>query len=282
MTPVVAVIAQGGMGAAVAARLSANGVRVLTSLEGRSAASAERAKASGMIAASNAEIAVADIVLSIVPPKEALPLAQRLAPALAAANRKPVYVDCNAISPQTVKTIAGVIAQTGCPFVDGGIIGGPPREGYHGPAFYISGAETGRVEALNDYGLIIRPMDGDIGAASAIKMSFGGITKGLTAIGSAMILAASRAGVAEELHVELAASQPAVLNYLARGVPDMFSKAYRWVAEMEEIAEFSGGEEERKMYETIAALYQRLADDNDGRKADIGALDRFFGNDKSG
>lgn len=282
MTPLVAVIAQGGMGAAVAARLSAHGVRVLTSLEGRSAASAARAKASGMIAASNAEIAAADIVLSIVPPKEALPLAQRLAPALTAANRKPVYVDCNAVSPQTVKTIAGVIAQTGCPFVDGGIIGGPPREGYHGPVFYISGAETGRVKGLNDYGLIFRAMDGDIGAASAIKMSFGGITKGLTAIGSAMILAASRAGVAEGLHAELAASQPAVLNYLSRGVPDMFSKAYRWVAEMEEIAEFSGGEEERKMYEAIAALYQRLADDNDGPKDDIGALDRFFRNNKPG
>ena len=47
MKPVLAVIAAGGMGSAVGKRLTENGVRVLTSLEGRSAASAARAKAAG-------------------------------------------------------------------------------------------------------------------------------------------------------------------------------------------------------------------------------------------
>ena len=70
MKPVLAVIAAGGMGSAVGERLAENGVRVLTSLEGRSAASAARAKAAGMIAASDPEIATADIVLSIVPPEK--------------------------------------------------------------------------------------------------------------------------------------------------------------------------------------------------------------------
>ena len=133
---------------------------------------------------------------------------------MSAANKKPVYADCNAVNPETVKQIAAVIAQTGCPFVDAGIIGGPPRAGYNGPSFYVSGEDAGKLEPLNEYGLVIRKMDGPIGAASAIKMSFGGITKGLIAIGSAMILAAHRAGVSDALHAELAASQPAVLAYL--------------------------------------------------------------------
>lgn len=276
MNPVVAVIAAGGMGAAVGARLAENGIRVLTSLEGRSAASVARAKAAGMIAASDPEIAAADIVLSIVPPGEALPLAQKLAPALNAANKKPVYADCNAVNPDTVKKIAAVIAQAGCPFVDAGIIGGPPRAGYDGPSFYVSGDDAGKIEPLNELGLVIRKMDGPIGAASAIKMSFGGITKGLIAIGSAMVLAAHRAGVSEALHAELAASQPAVLTYLTRMVPDMFPKAYRWVAEMEEIAGFTGGEAEREMYEAIATLYERLAQDQAGAKDEISALAGFF------
>jgi len=274
MNPVVAVIAAGGMGSAVGARLTENGIRVLTSLEGRSAASAARAKAAGMIAASDPEIAAADIVLSIVPPGEALPLAQRLVPALSAANKKPVYADCNAVNPETVKKIAAVIAQTGCPFVDAGIIGGPPRAGYNGPSFYVSGEDASRIEPLNELGLVIRKMDGPVGAASAIKMSFGGITKGLIAIGSAMTLAAHRAGVAEALHAELAASQPAVLAYLTRMVPDMPPKAYRWVAEMEEIAGFTGSEAEREMYQAIAALYERLAQDS--AKDEVEALAGFF------
>ncbi|HKY85487.1 MAG TPA: DUF1932 domain-containing protein [Pseudorhodoplanes sp.] len=274
MTSVVAVIAAGGMGSAVGKRLAENGVRVLTSLEGRSAASAARAKAAGMVAASDLEIAAADIVLSIVPPGEALRLAQRLAPALSAANKKPVYADCNAVNPGTVKKIAAVIAQTGCPFVDAGIIGGPPRAGYNGPSFYVSGGDASKIAPLNELGLVIRRMDGPIGAASAIKMSYGGITKGMIAIGSAMVLAARRAGVAESLHAELTASQPDVLAFLARMVPDMPPKAYRWVAEMEEIAGFTGSEAERETYEAIAALYERLAQES--AKDEIDALRAFF------
>jgi 3-hydroxyisobutyrate dehydrogenase-like beta-hydroxyacid dehydrogenase len=274
--PTVAVIAPGNMGAAVGARLVQRGARVVTSLAGRSAASAERAKAAGMTAVSDAEIAAADFVLSIVPPRDALPLAQRLAPSLSAANEKPVYVECNAVSPETAGRIADVIAATGCPFVDGGIIGGPPRAGYNGPIIYVSGAEARRTEALNPFGLFFRVMEGPVGAASAIKMCYGGITKGLTAVGSAMALAAHRAGIASDLHAELSASQPALLGRLSGSVPDMFSKAYRWVAEMEEIANFLGERSEADMFRGIAELYQRLADDREGSKEEIDALAEFF------
>jgi 3-hydroxyisobutyrate dehydrogenase-like beta-hydroxyacid dehydrogenase len=158
MTPTVAIIAQGSMGAACAKRLTENGVRVFTSLAGRSAASAKRAADAGMIAVGDAEIATADFILSIVPPNEALPLAKRLAPALTAANKKPVYADCNAVSPDTVLEIAPVIEATGAPFIDAGIIGGPPRAGYNGPVFYYSGPAGTGIETLNDYGLIFRPV----------------------------------------------------------------------------------------------------------------------------
>jgi 3-hydroxyisobutyrate dehydrogenase-like beta-hydroxyacid dehydrogenase len=278
--PSVAIIAQGSMGAGVAKRLSDNGVRVLTSLKGRSDVSARRAQAARMIDASDSEIAAADVILSIVPPGEALALAQRLAPALTLAEKKPVYADCNAVNPDTVKQIAAAIERTGAPFVDSGIIGGPPREGYGGPVFYYCGPEASPLERLNEAGLVFRRVEGGIGAASALKMSYGGITKGLTAVGSAMLLAAERAGVAEALHAELAASQPNLLAYFQRSVPDMFGKAYRWVAEMEEIAHYTGGGPSREMYEAIADLYERLAADNRSQKTDIGALAKFFDNSK--
>ena len=280
MEPTVAVIAPGNMGAAVGARLVQHHVHVVTSLEGRSDASAKRAKAAGMMPVEDAEIAQADYALSIVPPKEALALAERLAPSLRAANKKPLYVDCNAVSPQTVKRIAAVIAETGCRFVDGGIIGGPPRAGYDGPVFYVSGPEAKRLEALNEYDLVFRPMDGAIGAASALKMCYGGITKGLTAVGAAMALAAHRAGVADTLYAELGASQPQLMARLSGSVPDMFSKAHRWVAEMEEIANFVGDRAEREMFHGIAELYERLAADTKESKEEIEALAKFFAKPK--
>ena len=276
MAPVVAIIAQGAMGAGIAARLHAHGVQVLTSLEGRSEKSAARAKAAGMIAASENEIAAADIILSIVPPSEALSLAKRLAPALTAATRKPLYADCNAISPGTVADVEALIAQTCCPFVDAGIIGGPPREGYT-PVLYCSGAQAKALLPLRDLGLDIRPLEGPIGAASGLKMCYAGLTKGFTALGAAMLLAAERSGAAPALHEELKASQPGLLAFLTRGVPDMFAKAYRWEGEMREIADFTGGGPEQDIYTAIAALYARLAADMAGERREIGQLAGFFG-----
>ena len=106
----VSIVAPGAMGAGVAQRLTENGVAVLTSLAGRSAASERRARAAGMRAVDDAQLTEADLLLSIVPPGEALALARRLAPVLTAANKKPVYVECNAVSPQTVRRIAEVVA----------------------------------------------------------------------------------------------------------------------------------------------------------------------------
>src|SRR5262245_57558764 len=127
MNPVVAVIAPGMMGAAVGKRLVEHGLKVLTALDGRSAETVGRAKAAGMVAASDKEIAATDFILSILPPGDAVALAQRFAGALTASNSKPVYIDCNAVSPRTVERIAAAIAPTGSPFVDAGIIGAPPK-----------------------------------------------------------------------------------------------------------------------------------------------------------
>lgn len=277
MQPVVTVIAPGMMGSGVGQRLAENGVEVRTSLIGRSKATVARAQAANMHGATDQEIAASDVILSIVPPGEALGLAERLAPALRAAANKPVYVDCNALDPGTVLRIARVVQETGATFVDGGIIGGPPKPGYT-PKIYLSGDGAERVAELTKYGLAMPIQPGPIGAASAMKMSYAGITKGFTALGAAMMLAASRAGTAEDLKAELTASQPQLLGWLTRQVPNMYSKAYRWVAEMEEIAQFVGEDPAaRQFYEGAARLYERLAADFEGERKEVAALDRFCG-----
>src|SRR5580700_3544920 len=174
MTPVVAVIAPGMMGAAVGKRLVDNGVKVLTSLKGRSSETAARAKAAGMITATDEEIAATDFILSILPPGDALSFAERFVPALTASNAKPVFVECNAINPQTVERMAAVIAPTSCPFVDAGIIGQPPKPGDAGPRFYASGSAAPRFAKLRDYGLDVRVLGGAMSAASALKMAYAG------------------------------------------------------------------------------------------------------------
>jgi L-threonate 2-dehydrogenase len=283
MTPTVAVIAPGAMGAAVGKRLFDNGVKVLTSLKDRSEETKARARAAGMAAASDKEIAAADFILSILPPGDALALAEHFVPALTASNAKPVYVDCNAINPGTVERVAAAIAPTGCPFVDAGIIGSPPKPGDAGPRFYASGAAAVRFATLRDYGLDIRVLDGAMSAASALKMSYAGITKGTQAIGAAMMLAATRAGSADALFAELQSSQKELFPWLKRSLSQMPPKAYRWVAEMHEIAGFVGDDPAaRELYEGAANFYETFAEDfENGDKKSAAALAAFLGKSSS-
>jgi 3-hydroxyisobutyrate dehydrogenase-like beta-hydroxyacid dehydrogenase len=258
----IGVIAQGTMGSGVGRRLRESGAEVRTLLSGRSPASAERARVAGMVAAANEHelLSGADFFLSILPPGEAEPLARRLAPTLAALDRKPVYIDCNAVSPQTAVRIGEVIAPTGAHFVDAGIIGGPPQPGKKGPSIYASGEHVRDALPLRDWSIDLRAIDGPIGAASGVKMSYAGITKGTTAIAAAMLLGAARFGCAEALIAELSDSQPQMLARMRASIPGMYDKAYRWVDEMEEISDFlEQNPPSHDIYAAVARLYDYLA-----------------------
>ncbi|OLO07197.1 hypothetical protein BTW08_13140 [Salinicola sp. MH3R3-1] len=267
MTPSVALIAPGAMGAAIARRLTDHGVEVLTSLTGRSERSVERAHQAGMRDATLSELMRADLLLSVVPPAEAEALALQLAPLLAGSERPPTYCDLNAISTVTLARVERVVRDSGATFVDGGIIGPPPSETQM-PRIYVAGERASALARLNDHGLDVRVLEGEIGSASALKMCFAGINKGMTALTTIMLLAAGRSGAGEALRGELERSLPEVITRIDRGVPAMLPKAWRWHPEMREIADFldaaaPGGTDAagRSVFEGFAALYERLGDE---------------------
>ena len=67
------------------------------------------------------------------------------------------------------------------------------------------------------------------------------------------------------LFAELAASQPALLAYLRRAIPDMLPKAYRWDPEMREITAYIGEPAlGGAIYEGASQLYRTLAEDLKG------------------
>lgn len=263
MSVTVAVIAMGEMGSGVAARLVERGARVRTSLKGRGASSAERARAAGVEIAEDDQALVtgADFVLSIVPPARAGELADRLLPAIRAAGGQAAYVDCNAIAPQTVEAISKPFEAAELAFVDAGIVGGPPAGDFN-PRIYASGPEARAFARLNEFGLDIPVLSDRIGDASALKMAYAGTTKGAHAVMIAMMLGAARAGVGEAFAAEMKLSQAGRLEAAARQLPMVLKKAYRWDGEMEEIARFllpeTGG---AGIFEGAAQLYRDLARD---------------------
>lgn len=166
---VIALPAAGDMGAGLGRVLVANGATVLTRIQGRSAATVARADQAGMRPAEFQDIARADLILSVVPPAIAVETAQEIVAALTLDNR-PIYVDLNAISPARTAEIATIVAPV-AEFVDGGIIGGPPRLGITGrPVIYLSGPAERAAHLLGAHGLSVRPIEGGIGAASALKL----------------------------------------------------------------------------------------------------------------
>src|SRR4051795_871825 len=173
----VGVLHPGEMGAALGARLRDRGHDVAWAGEGRSAATRARADAAGLrdAGALDALLARCDAVVSVCPPHAALDVAR------AVAGYGGVFVDANAISPQTVAAVRAIVEDGGGRFVDGGVVGPPPeREGT--TRLYLSGADAAVVADLFAGTVVESPVLGpQAGAASALKMAYAAWTKGTAA-----------------------------------------------------------------------------------------------------
>lgn len=227
----VALIGAGEMGSAVATLLVRAGHRVRAVLAGRSARTRARAQAAGIepVADLDTLLGGAGLVLSIVPPAAALPVALECARAGLAPGA--VYADLNAIAPATVRLIATALAPAGAVFVDGGIIGPAPRR-REDARLYLSGPRPAVLAQLAG-ALDLRWVGEETGLASALKLCFAASTKAVSALHLTLLAAAERSGVARALHAELALSQPELLARLPATLPLIPARAHRWVAEMQ-------------------------------------------------
>lgn len=235
MPGTVGIISAGDMGAAIGAVLASHGVDAATSLDGRSELTRRRAEESGIRDAGSTAALVeqSDVLLSVLVPAEAVSAAEDAAHAMSQTGARPVFVECNAIAPQTVERIATLIGDAGAALIDAGIIGPPPGPG-PSTRLYCSGPDTAAFEALRAYGLDVRRVGPFIGQASGLKMVYAASTKGTTAVWTELLVAAEALGLEDALLAEFGdAADPA---RHVNAVTEMPRRARRWVGEMEEIA----------------------------------------------
>ncbi|GKT54266.1 6-phosphogluconate dehydrogenase [Colletotrichum tofieldiae] len=278
--PKIGILSVGDMGMGIAKLLVSKGFSVATNGEGRSQATLARARSA------NVEVLNSDVhlvqsrpfILSVAPPRDALSIAQRIIRATRVATlEEPLYVtDLNAVSPATCRQIAGMFDAAGSPvrFVDGCIIGGPPKlqvaSGVAGSWYVPSMPASGQhplseacpelAEALN-----MRHISAEIGAASGLKMCFATATKGFMGLGIQAFTTASKLGVAGELRREMREAAPGLLDFAERSIPLVPPKSYRWVREMEEISDThraeGGFETDNDVFRAMAELYRIMAED---------------------
>ena len=237
MTPVgktVGLLHPGEMGSAVGATLVAGGARVLWASEGRSEATKARAAELGLEDAGTVrDVARAsEVIVSVTPPHGARDPAR----AGAEPGFRGLYVDGNAVAPETARRIRDVVTAAGARFVDGGIIG-PANRKPGAARIYLSGDDAPAIAALFGAGPIDGvALDAPAGAASALKMAYAGWTKGSQALLAAMRAFAMAEHVDAALLAEWKISQPELPARSERAFSDNARKAWRFVGEMEEIA----------------------------------------------
>ena len=233
----VAILSPGDMGHTVRRVLVEHGLRVITCLKERSQRTRSLAESAGIldVPTFQALVSEADIILSILVPSRAEKVAEMVSETIIETQAKVLYADCNAISPQTTCRISETVANVGANYLDVSIIGPPPRsEGV--TRFYVSGPSLGLFSQLNQFGLDIRPLGDKVGKASAIKMCYAALTKGLSALCIELLTASKLLGVSESLASEFQLSQASLYERMERSIPSLPSKSRRWVGEMEEIA----------------------------------------------
>jgi 3-hydroxyisobutyrate dehydrogenase-like beta-hydroxyacid dehydrogenase len=221
----------GAMGAVVGGALVGAGHEVLWVGAGRSATSVARAGAAGLRDRARIAAAVGEstVVLSICPPE----FAEELARAVAATGFRGTYVDANAIAPERMGRIAGILDRA--VVVDGGIIGPPPQRAGT-TRLYLSGPGAPDVAALFAATTVEAVvLDGEVGAASALKLAYASYQKISRVLGALAHALAREHGVGAELEreAELLRSRPLAETDAFAGAA---AKAWRWAPEMREAA----------------------------------------------
>jgi 3-hydroxyisobutyrate dehydrogenase-like beta-hydroxyacid dehydrogenase len=246
----VGIVSPGAMGSAHGGALLRGGARVVATVDGRSDRTGRLAREAGLDLVPRLAdvIAEADVVLSVVPPGRAEQVAAELRGAQ-------LLADLNAVSPATLRRIA--------PDVDGSISGPPPTKAGT-TRLYLSGPRAREVAALPFDGVDVVVVGGEIGAASAVKMSTASVYKGSVALLTQALRAADHYGVLAHVLDDLGEAADEAGRRIARAA----AKAERYVGEMHEIsaAQAAAGLDPG-LFEAIARVYAGIAATPLGRAA---------------
>jgi 3-hydroxyisobutyrate dehydrogenase-like beta-hydroxyacid dehydrogenase len=258
----IGVVSPGDMGQAIATRIKESGFEVFTALQGRSERTKGLARAAGLADCGSLEklVATCDLIVSVLNPGAAGSVARNAADAMKASGRSIAYADLNAVSPQTAREMDELIRAAGGVFIDGGIIGPPPRSEKDRPRIYVSGPYATLLDQIRHPNLLVRVLSERVGDASGIKMCYGAMTKGTTALAVELLMAARKLGVEQALEKELRESRNDVFEWQMKNLAIMPPKAYRWVPEMQEIAKTFGElGMTRRIFEGATDMYELVA-----------------------
>ena len=231
----IGILYPGEMGAALGRALRARGRRVVTSLDGRSSQTHDRAADAGIQVLDSLEQVVegSHLIVSLVSPAAALSSARMVA-ACCSARTNAIYVDANSISPITARQIAKIIERAELRFVDAAI---------HGPAsrlhdlgrLFLSGRDAVAAARLLDGIATVHLLGDEPGRASAMKMFLGGMVKGIAALFVELSVASRNLGLHGDFLAHLTDAYPGIMTLINRTLATYPRHSTRRVEEIQEL-----------------------------------------------
>lgn len=180
-------------------------------------------------------LASADLIFSTVTADQALEAARAGAPHI---GQGACWLDLNSVAPSSKRTAAELIEAAGGRYVDVAVMA-PVRPKLNMVPLLISGPHAADIApVLESLPLAPRVVEGDVGAASAIKMIRSVMIKGIEALTAECLLAAAAAGVEDEVVASLVGSHGDTdwRRRLPYNLERMMVHGARRAAEMEEVA----------------------------------------------
>jgi 3-hydroxyisobutyrate dehydrogenase-like beta-hydroxyacid dehydrogenase len=242
MSPRIAFIGFGEAGQAMAAGLREDGVSQIAAWDilfprPEGAGLVEAARTTGVRVASSAAAAVRDteIVIAAVTAASSYEAAQSVVEHLRGSQ---LYLDVNSVSPGRKQATAKLLGDR-ARYVDVAIVSAiyPAR---HKSPMMLAGPHAAEAEpVLAAHGMKTQVIGDEIGAAAAIKMIRSVMIKGIEALTLECFLAASRAGVADQVAASLHNNYPGVdwHKMSEYNIERMVTHGIRRAAEMREVAD---------------------------------------------
>lgn len=283
----IGILSIGEMGYHWAKLLTSRGVEVLTYSKGRSDVTRKRAENIGVqsVPSLGRLVRDADLIACVVVPFAAKRVAAKVAKAAAKAGRRDLlYLDANAISPMVADEIAATLTDAGVQFVDGCIIGSASKMD-RGTVVYVSGPQAERIRELADFGFAVKVLGAAVSQASAFKVVYAGLTKGLQGLFVELLMGARKFGLLDEIMRRYEESFPGLLGRVAPSIIGLRIHAGRRAEEMDELKRtFSHHRMNaimapavQKVLKSIAALEAGAASESGAREGELlDTLELFF------
>ncbi|KAF2988863.1 DUF1932 domain-containing protein [Methylocystis sp. MJC1] len=237
----IALLSPGALGAPIGRALAAAGHEVLCEVSGRSDQTRQRAIEAGLLLAASLPemISSCEVILSFVPPAQALPIAQQVSTIRAeggarTSSSRPIYIDGNSISPLTAQDVLEALAPANVHAVKASVFG-PSDTLTFDNIVVVSGEAAMDAAAFFEPFSRVKIAGPNFRAASAVKMSMASVTKTLPVL---FLEAMNSAASSDQLELTIALFEelyPGISQFLRRTLPTYVNHARRRVDEMREI-----------------------------------------------